>query len=333
MKLSIIVPVYNVERYLMRCLESILGEMCDDYELILVDDGSADMSGKLCDDFAAKHGNKNITVVHQNNGGLSAARNQGIDIAKGDYITFVDSDDYVDSLSIRANMSYLLAHPEVEILEYPVEVHAESSNAYMLTFQDETLYADVFNDWIRRQGYEHCYACNKIYAVKVWKEIRFPIEVCFEDVAVMPDVIRKCHCIHYSSLGCYRYVLRPKSITTSYEYINQCQLFDATYSLYLKIKDDNALSTQIVKLWVSCLNRLVDIGRCADVNWIEFNRLLDDVHNSFPSYNILKKSTVDTKTIVKLISQYLFGVKNYCRILITFLKPLSSHDIFYCNHI
>ena len=93
MKLSIIVPVYNVEQYLVRCLESIVVEMRDDYELILVDDGSTDRSGEMCDEFAHQHPGLNVVVVHQPNGGLSAARNAGIDRARGEYITFVDSDD------------------------------------------------------------------------------------------------------------------------------------------------------------------------------------------------------------------------------------------------
>ena len=96
MKLSIIVPVYNVEKHLVHCLESIAAQMCDDYELLLIDDGSTDASGALCDVFAREHPECRVVVIHQSNGGLSAARNAGIDRARGEYITFVDSDDYID---------------------------------------------------------------------------------------------------------------------------------------------------------------------------------------------------------------------------------------------
>lgn len=324
MRLSIIVPVYNVERYLMRCLESIRGEMCDDYELILVDDGSADMSGRLCDDFAARYIDLNIVVVHQENSGLSAARNCGIDIAKGDYITFVDSDDCVDANSIKDNMAHLIAHPEVDVLEYPVEVHAEDSNAYMLTFQNETVCTAIFHDWIRRRGYEHCYAWNKIYAVKLWEKQRFPVGVYYEDVAVMPDIIRRCQCMHYSRYGCYRYISHPGTITTSYNYIKLRQLFDGTYRLYMQVKESETLCTQVVQLWILCLNRLIDAGRCIDIDWDDYNRLLGEVNKTSPSCRTLKKSTIDTKMFVKLISQYLLGLKNFCRIFAMFSKPLSS---------
>lgn len=94
-EISVIVPVYNVEKSLSRCIDSILGQTFTDFELILVDDGSTDVSGNICDMYAAE--NDRITVIHKENGGVSVARNVGIDVADGKYITFVDSDDYVDA--------------------------------------------------------------------------------------------------------------------------------------------------------------------------------------------------------------------------------------------
>ena len=94
MKLSIIMPVYNVEDYLCKCIDSVLNQDYEDYEVILVDDGSPDECPKICDSYAKKH--DNIRVVHRENGGLSAARNSGIEVAIGEYILFVDSDDYIE---------------------------------------------------------------------------------------------------------------------------------------------------------------------------------------------------------------------------------------------
>lgn len=93
MKLSIIVPVYKVEQYLDKCVESILAQTFTDYEIILVDDGSPDNCGQMCREWERRDGR--IRTIHKENGGLSDARNAGIDIAKGDYIGFVDSDDYI----------------------------------------------------------------------------------------------------------------------------------------------------------------------------------------------------------------------------------------------
>ena len=94
-KISVIVPIYNTEKYLKRCFDSILSSTYENLEVILVDDGSPDNSGKICDEYAAR--DSRIRVIHKKNGGLSSARNAGLDIATGDYVTFVDSDDYIAS--------------------------------------------------------------------------------------------------------------------------------------------------------------------------------------------------------------------------------------------
>lgn len=93
-KISVIVPVYNVERYLCRCVDSILAQSFTDFELLLVDDGSRDKSGSICDEYAKK--DFRVKVFHQENGGVSSARNKGLHYAKGEYITFIDSDDYIE---------------------------------------------------------------------------------------------------------------------------------------------------------------------------------------------------------------------------------------------
>ena len=93
-KLSIIVPVYNVEQYLDKCIKSILNQTFKDFELILVDDGSIDNSGEICDEYAKK--DSRVKVIHKKNGGLAAARNTGLIIARGDYVGFVDSDDWIE---------------------------------------------------------------------------------------------------------------------------------------------------------------------------------------------------------------------------------------------
>lgn len=102
---SIIIPVYNVENWIDRCLESILTDQCTDMELILVDDGSQDRSGEICDCYAASHAN--IRVIHKENGGLSSARNAGLEQARGEWISFIDSDDWVDRDSYHTLKSFL----------------------------------------------------------------------------------------------------------------------------------------------------------------------------------------------------------------------------------
>ena len=108
MLLSVIIPVYNVEHTLERCVQSVLAQDVPDMEVILVDDGSTDGSSALCDTYGNK---KNITVIHQDNAGLSAARNTGLTVAQGRYVTFVDSDDYLDADLYPSLMKVLQAEP------------------------------------------------------------------------------------------------------------------------------------------------------------------------------------------------------------------------------
>ena len=114
MKLSIIIPVYRVETTLNRCIESVVTQDFDDFELILVDDGSPDNCPQLCDSWAAK--DRRISVIHKSNGGLSDARNAGIDMARGDYLTFIDSDDYLAEHTLAPLMQTLTQQPAIDIL-------------------------------------------------------------------------------------------------------------------------------------------------------------------------------------------------------------------------
>ena len=319
MRLSIIVPVYNVEKHLKRCLESIAVQMCGDFELILVDDGSTDRSGAMCDDFARENSECNVVVIHQSNGGLSAARNRGIEVACGEYVTFIDSDDYIDPQTLTENLDFLLSHPEVDMLEYPIEEHAGSAKAHMLAFPDETQSGDVFPDWIRRKGYAHSYACNKIFRATLWCELRFPIGVYFEDGAIMPDVIRRCKSIHYSSNGCYRYIAHAGSITTSYRYVKFRQLFANNHRLYLMVKDVLALRSEVMLLWTYCLNQLVDMGRCADVDKDDYKKIIDEAESARPSYWILLGTMMqELKNIksIKFLPLPLLGLTTYLRLYV-----------------
>ena len=261
-------------------------------------------------------------MVHQPNGGLSAARNAGIDRARGEYITFVDSDDYIDSQSLVYNMAFLEAHPEVDMLEYPVEVHAESPQSHPLIFFDETIKDDVFTDWIRRGGYKHCYAWNKIYRANLWKKLRFPVGAYFEDVAIMPSVIHECSCVHYSSQGCYRYVMHSGSITTSYRYLKQKALFEGNHRLYREIKNTPSLGDEALRLWVYCLNQLIDMGRCADVDNVDYSRVVAEADKFRPSCGALIKANPSIVTRIKLLPLLVLSLRNYCRLYALFTQSL-----------
>lgn len=279
MKLSVIVPVYNVVSFLPDCLQSLRRQDVDDMEVILVDDGSTDGSGKLCDDAAAA--DSRFRVIHQRNMGLSAARNTGLDHASGEYITFVDSDDRLGSNSLKGNLILFNANPSPDMVEYPVRVNEGSPQEYLLSFDDATITSDnrnsVFADWIQRRGYEHCYAWNKIYRASLWASRRFPVGQVFEDTAVMPGIIRQCKTVRYSSRGCYHYMSRPSSISRSWHYSDCRQLFLNNWKLLHEASSLPHVRSALSALRRSCLNRLVDMGRCKDCNHTDYARQLAKV--------------------------------------------------------
>lgn len=187
MKLSIIIPVYRTQDTLQRCMESILHQSFTDYELILVDDGSPDDCPLLCDEWAKK--DRRISVIHKANGGLSDARNAGIMQAKGEYITFVDSDDAIGKDTLQALMDELIAHPDTDILEYPVmERIGHPTKERLLTFIPKD-YDNAVDYWLNEQAYLHTYAWNKIYRRRLFDNIFFPKGKNFEDIQTIPYLI------------------------------------------------------------------------------------------------------------------------------------------------
>lgn len=213
MKLSIIIPVYRVEDTLDRCVESVLKQDYNDMEIILVDDGSPDNCPQKCDDWSRK--DSRIRVIHKANGGLSDARNAGLDIAQGDYISFVDSDDFISLSTYGPLMNTLSRRPEIDILEYPVIVNFRSPKQHKLDFTEETVYDNISDYWYKGQAYLHSYACNKIYRSSLFEEIRYPKGIVFEDIHTLPKLLKRANTIMTSGKGLYYYCPNPSGITAT----------------------------------------------------------------------------------------------------------------------
>ena len=210
MKLSIIIPVYRVETYLDFCLKSSVQQNVDDCEVILVNDGSPDRSGDICDEWCRK--NRNFQVIHcAQNKGLSAARNKGIEKAHGEYITFIDSDDYLSPNTLKSNLELLEKAPDVDVLEYPVCVeHGAESSYHYVPGKGEVV---SFPEWMTRKGYMHSYAWNKLYRRTLWEKKRFPEGKLFEDVYTIPFILQQAGHILRSNRGLYYYCNRKGSIS------------------------------------------------------------------------------------------------------------------------
>ncbi len=224
MILSVIIPVYRVEDTLNRCVESVLRQNVSDMEVILVDDGSTDRCPQMCDEWAAR--DARIRVIHQQNGGLSDARNAGIDVAKGDFLTFVDSDDYLADNTYPPLLSMM---SDCDVLEFSI--------ANKLALHDRT-YNDIGEYWLRERVYRHTYAWNKIYRRQLFETIRFPKGKVFEDAYTLPLLLKRSKTVRTTSRGFYYYSLNPNGITAKANGQQLAQLLEAHLSNNLPVDDE-----------------------------------------------------------------------------------------------
>ena len=210
--ISVIVPVYNVEQYIARCIDSILKQTYTNFEIILIDDGSPDQSGRICDEYAAI--DKRITVIHQKNKGLSAARNAGLDIMRGQYVTFIDSDDFIHERYL-AVLYHLIKRYGVGVSQVAFERGVEDVFSKTNRKIEETLFNDsiLFGDRNVKIT-----AWAKLYTASVFINLRFPEGRINEDEFVTYKAIAYGEGIIVSSEKLYYYYSRPTSIMSYKEY-------------------------------------------------------------------------------------------------------------------
>ena len=219
MLISIIVPVYNVEKYLRKCVDSLLTQDLshEEYEIILVNDGSTDQSVTICDEYAAGH--TNLKVLHQQNGGLSAARNSGVAVAQGRYVQFVDSDDYLEPNVLKTlvekmetdrldvlRFNYRNVNEQYEVIEPNKDpkrwVDYSSEVCDGLTFLNERLGPA-------------CYACQFMVRRELLTDCRFKEGIYFEDTEWTPRMLIKAQRAASTDMMVYNYLFREGSITQS----------------------------------------------------------------------------------------------------------------------
>ena len=207
-KVSVIVPVYKVEKYLNRCVDSILSQTFKDFEIILVDDGSPDRCGDICEEYAKK--NNKVKVLHKKNGGLSDARNAGLNMATGKYIVFVDSDDYIDSNMIDILYKRIVdTSADMAICNY---LYVDEDETPMLEYTGSLAVEDIIYTGIQilygattKGRISFVTACNRIYKRELWDDIRFPKGKLFEDDHVLHKLCLKCDIVAGVSKPLYFY--------------------------------------------------------------------------------------------------------------------------------
>lgn len=210
--ISVIVPVYNVKLFLPECLKSILTQSYSNLEIILVDAGSNDGSERICDEYLLK--DARIRVVHQTNIGVSVARNVGIDMAKGDFLTFVDSDDYIHKDMIKVLYDTIkMCDADISICNYSNEECLEindTKNIKVISTLEEAL-KHLYNEYGICFGTFWC----KLYKRTVFNQIRCPVGKIYEDMFVIHEVFEKAKKIVYTENKLYYYRIRKGSIMNS----------------------------------------------------------------------------------------------------------------------
>lgn len=211
--ISVILPIYNIENFMDRCMESVLSQTYKNLEIIMVDDGATDSCPQMCDEYARK--DSRIVVYHKQNGGLSDARNYGIERAKGEYITCIDPDDCVDKdyveylyntlIKYKAKMS--ICQHRVQFDSGKVDEHGAEGDEKLETTKclERLLYHDVIDTS----------AWAKLYHKSLFKEVRYPKGKLFEDIATTYLLMLQCEYIAVGYLSKYTYFVRSNSIVTS----------------------------------------------------------------------------------------------------------------------
>ena len=229
MKISVIVPVYNVQAYLAECVQSILNQTYSDFELLLIDDGSTDRSGAIAEELAVN--DSRIQVFHKENGGLSDARNYGIGRAQGEYLTFIDSDDYIAPEYLET------------LVELVVRYHADASCVSGVETSERTAKSYSENKIVGKYtGIEaitnslprHNIAISawgKLFHRSLFDEICFPKGELYEDLLTLPYVFEKCNTVAFTTEKMYFYYQRPGSITNSRISDKHMRFFDNSIQL------------------------------------------------------------------------------------------------------
>lgn len=304
-KISVIVPVYKVEKYIHECVDSILGQTYHNLEIILVDDGSPDNCGQICDEYAKK--DPRIKVIHQQNQGLSMARNNGIEIASGDYIGFVDSDDHILPKMYQAMLSAMLENGA-----QMAECGQQKGDRTFFEQDDSKVYVETFDKAVERVIHPGFYnVMNKLYSRELIGKIRYKKDVLYEDVLFNSQIWKKVKKIVFLPMAHYIYSQEGESIIRS---------------SYNKRKMD---SFWVIKEGMDSFMERAESNTARDILRRNFlNNLKFHFHSLLENSDIDPENTNTLKIRKLILNHSRKPVHDYYLKLIT-VMPLSLYRIFY----
>lgn len=219
--ISVVVPIYNIEGYVRKCIDSVINQTYRNLQIILVDDGSSDLSGEICDEYSTR--DDRIIVIHQNNGGLSAARNSGIDAAIGDYIAFVDGDDWIHPQMYEIMLNALLQNGADMVT---CQFTQDDENAFLSPIDEDKMEYRLITGTVAMSDVEVplVVAWNKLYKRCIFAELRYPVGRLHEDEFIAHRIFHECKKIVVLDHPLYFYTIRSGSIVSK---INEKRINDA----------------------------------------------------------------------------------------------------------
>ncbi len=313
MKLSIIVPIYNVAPYLRKCVDSLLAQDISGYEIILVDDGSPDECPQICDQYAERY--SNIKVIHQANAGLSAARNTGIAVAKGEYICFVDSDDYWEE-NVLGTLMEQVEREQLDVLRFDYQNVNEQYEVF-LPFKDAKRDVDYSEDVVDGETFLNkrlgpaCYAVMFVVRREIILKEQFTLGIYFEDTDWTPRMLISAHRVTSIPMIVYNYLWRQGSITLPTEpHKREKVLHDKMSLLYGFKAQMKQVQDPIWYVWMTSFNTMTILNMLAALPSSERKTYLQELKSLgiFPLYTKKEKGLKRLKIQIANFSPALYCI-------------------------
>ena len=323
--ISVIIPVYNVEKYIERCVKSVLNQTYQDFEILLINDGSTDNSGKICEELAFKH--EQIRLIEQKNQGVSAARNIGIEKAKGEFLTFIDSDDFIDKNYLKILFDSLIKNnADISCCEYQrigdVEIKKIKYRNKFYIFDK----VDIIKLYL---GKELTGPWGKLYRKKVFSKIYFPIGKRHEDIATIFKVILNAKKLVYTNDELYFYYKNVSSFTKQKFNKRNFDLIDAWNEVYIlsrkyPVEIQKLAEFRLNKAYFTLLGIIVYYGFDKSIDLKEQDNIQSELLHKFKEYFSFRK-IISTKylSLNRKIAMCLFKF-NYglCKLMGCFFRNI-----------